>query len=155
MELSGTRIIAAPRHIVWQHLNDPDTLRAVIPGCDSLDAVGDDGFEATVRQKIGPVRATFRGKVTLADIRAPESYRIIGEGSGGIAGFAKGGADVRLAEVEGGTELTFEAEAQLGGKLAQLGNRLVGGVARRVVDEFFDAFQAHVETSQGKVDGEG
>jgi len=155
MELSGTRIIAAPRHIVWQHLNDPDTLRAVIPGCEALDAVDDDGFEATVRQKIGPVRATFRGKVTLADIRAPESYRIIGEGSGGIAGFAKGGADVRLSEVEGGTELTFEAEAQLGGKLAQLGNRLVGGVARRVVDEFFDAFQSHVETSHGKVDSEG
>jgi uncharacterized protein len=155
MELSGTRIIAAPRHIVWQHLNDPDTLRAVIPGCESLDAVGDDGFEATVRQKIGPVRATFRGKVTLADICAPESYRIIGEGSGGIAGFAKGGADVRLAEVEGGTELTFEAEAQLGGKLAQLGNRLVGGVARRVVDEFFDAFQTHVETAQSVVNSEG
>lgn len=154
MELSGTRIIAASREEVWKHLNDPETLRAVIPGCEALEALEDGGFEATVRQKIGPVRATFRGKVTLADVRAPESYRINGEGSGGIAGFAKGGADVRLNEVEGGTELSFAAEAQLGGKLAQLGNRLVGGVARKVIDEFFDAFMAHVETAQHKAEGE-
>jgi len=155
MELSGTRIIAAPREMVWQHLNDPETLRAVIPGCEALEAVEDGGFEATVRQKIGPVRATFRGKVTLADVNAPESYRINGEGSGGIAGFAKGGADVRLSAVEGGTELSFAAQAQLGGKLAQLGNRLVGGVARRVIDEFFDAFAAHVESAQTPAKGEG
>ena len=154
MDLSGTRIIAAPRAVVWQHLNDPETLRAVIPGCEALEADEDGGFEATVRQKIGPVRATFRGKVTLADVNAPESYRINGEGSGGIAGFAKGGADVRLCEVEGGTELSFAAEAQLGGKLAQLGNRLVGGVARRVIDEFFDAFAAHVERAEPRAGAE-
>ncbi len=149
MELAGTRIIAADRQTVWNHLNDPETLRAAIPGCESLEGSVAEGFEATVKQKIGPVRATFRGKVTLSEINEPESYRIGGEGSGGIAGFAKGFANVTLTEVPEGTQLDYAAEAALGGKLAQLGARLVGGVARRLADEFFDKFQAHVENAEG------
>ncbi|MCL1627880.1 MULTISPECIES: CoxG family protein [Roseinatronobacter] len=145
MELSGTRIIAADRATVWAHLNDPETLRAAIPGCKSLEGSPDEGFVASVTQKIGPVKATFKGKVTLTDINAPESYRIVGEGNGGIAGFAKGDAVVTLREVPEGTELTYEATAALGGKLAQLGSRLVGGVAKRLAGQFFDAFQAHIE----------
>lgn len=146
MELSGTRIIAADRATVWAHLNDPETLRAAIPGCKSLEGSPEEGFVASVTQKIGPVKATFKGNVTLTDINAPESYRIVGEGNGGIAGFAKGDAVVTLREVSEGTELTYEANAALGGKLAQLGSRLVGGVAKRLAAQFFDAFQAHIET---------
>lgn len=148
MELSGTRTIAADRATVWAHLNDPETLRASIPGCQSLEGSAEEGFAATVTQKIGPVKATFRGKVTLTDINAPESYRIVGEGNGGIAGFAKGDAVVTLQETDEGTELTYEANAALGGKLAQLGSRLVGGVAKRLAGQFFDAFQAHVERGE-------
>lgn len=147
MELLGTRIICANRQAVWNDLNDPRTLHAVIPGCESLEGSVSEGFEATVTQKIGPVRATFRGKVTLTDINEPESYRISGEGSGGIAGFAKGFAIVTLTEVPEGTRLDYAAEAALGGKLAQLGARLVGGVARRLADEFFDRLQTHVEST--------
>ncbi len=145
MELNGTRTIAADRPTVWEHLNDPDTLRASIPGCEALEGSAEDGFEATVVQKVGPVKARFRGRVTLSEVEPPESYRISGEGNGGVAGFAKGGARVQLREVEEGTELTYEADAQLGGKLAQLGARVVGGVARRLADQFFDNFRSHVE----------
>lgn len=149
MELSGTRTIAADRDTVWAHLNDPETLNAAIPGCQSLEGSAEEGFAATVVQKIGPVKATFKGKVTLTDINAPESYRIVGEGNGGIAGFAKGDALVTLREVPEGTELTYEANAALGGKLAQLGSRIVGGVAKRLAGQFFDAFQAEVENGAG------
>jgi uncharacterized protein len=152
MELSGTRTIAADRNTVWEHLNSPETLRAAIPGCKSLEGSPEDGFEAIVTQKIGPVKATFKGKVTLTDINAPESYRIVGEGNGGIAGFAKGDAVVTLREVPEGTELIYEAHAALGGKLAQLGSRLVGGVAKRLAGQFFDAFQAHVENDGAATD---
>jgi hypothetical protein len=145
MELTGSRVIAADRATVWAHLNDPDTLRAAIPGCQELTGSPEEGFAAVVKQKIGPVSATFKGTVTLSDIVAPESYRIAGEGSGGVAGFARGAAQVRLAEVEAGTELTYEVEAHVGGKIAQLGARLIHGVARKMADQFFDNFQAHVE----------
>ena len=147
MDITGTRIIAADRWTVWRHLNDPETLRAAIPGCEALDGTPEDGFDATVKQKIGPVRATFKGSVTLTDVEAPDSYRLVGEGNGGIAGFAKGEAHVTLREVADGTELTYQAHAALGGKLAQLGSRLVGGVARKLTDQFFDAFRGHVEAS--------
>lgn len=152
MELTGTRIIAADRATVWAQLNSAGTLRAAIPGCTELTGSAEDGFEAVVVQKIGPVKATFRGKVTLSDIVAGESYTITGEGSGGVAGFAKGGAKVRLAEVAtaggtaGGTELTYEVQAHVGGKIAQLGARLINGFARKMADQFFDRFRAAVET---------
>ncbi len=148
MEMNGSRTIAADRATVWARLNDAETLRTCIPGCEELTGSPSDGFEAVVKQKIGPVKATFRGKVTLTDVVPAESYRIVGEGSGGVAGFAKGAAAVRLSDAEGGTELTYDVEAQIGGKLAQLGSRLVGGVARSLADEFFTRFQTEVE--QGK-----
>lgn len=145
MELDGTRLIAADRATVWAHLNDPDTLRACIPGCEELTGSPEEGFEAVVKQKVGPVKATFKGAVTLEDVNAPHSYRIVGEGKGGVAGFAKGAADVSLAEVEGGTELTYHVDASVGGKLAQLGNRIVGGFARKMADQFFENFKDVVE----------
>lgn len=145
MELTGTRIIAADRATVWAHLNSADTLRAAIPGCTELTGTPEDGFEAVVVQRIGPVKATFRGKVMLSDIVANESYTITGEGSGGVAGFAKGGAAVRLAEAEGGTELTYDVKAHVGGKIAQLGARLIDGFARKMADQFFERFQTAVE----------
>jgi len=147
MELKGTRTIAADRFTVWKHLNNVETLKACIPGCEELVGSPEDGFEAVVKQKIGPVKATFKGKVTLSDIVEGESYKITGEGSGGVAGFAKGGADVLLTDADGSTELTYVAEAKVGGKIAQLGSRLIDGFARKMADSFFDKFQAQVEGS--------
>jgi len=145
MELTGSRIIAADRAAVWARLNDAETLRVCIPGCQSLTGSPEDGFDAVVKQKVGPVSATFKGKVTLSDVVEGESYRIDGEGTGGIAGFAKGGAAVRLADVEGGTELSYDVDAKVGGKIAQLGSRLIDGFARKMADAFFDKFRSEVE----------
>ncbi len=151
MELTGTRVIAADRATVWRHLNDADTLKASIPGCQELTGSPEEGFQAVVKQKVGPVKATFKGTVTLSDVVEGESYRIAGEGSGGVAGFAKGAAAVRLADVAEGTELTYEVEAHVGGKIAQLGARLINGVARKTADQFFDNFSQHVEQPQDAV----
>lgn len=145
MELNGTKVIAADVATVWAHLNDAETLKACIPGCEELTGSPDEGFSATVKQKVGPVKATFKGSVTLENVVPGESYTIVGEGKGGVAGFAKGGADVTLVAVEKGTELTYAAEAKVGGKLAQLGSRIVGGFARKMADEFFARFQDVVE----------
>lgn len=145
MELEGTRVIAADRATVWAHLNNAETLKACIPGCQELSGSPEDGFNATVTQKVGPVKATFKGAVTLEDVNAPDSYRIVGEGKGGVAGFAKGAAAVTLADVQGGTELTYHVDAKVGGKLAQLGSRIVGGFARKMADQFFENFQTVVE----------
>ncbi len=145
MEMTGTRTIAAPREAVWAALNDPDVLRDCIPGCTALTGSPEEGFEAVVTQKVGPVKATFKGAVTVSDAHPPERYRIAGEGKGGVAGFAKGGADVALAEVEGGTELSYAVDAKVGGKIAQLGSRLVDSFAARMADDFFDRFSARVE----------
>ncbi|MGF1501309.1 MAG: CoxG family protein [Paracoccaceae bacterium] len=149
MELTGERMIAAPRSDVWTALNDPDVLKECIPGCQEMVRGEDGSFAATVKQKIGPVSATFKGAVRLEDVVEGESYRLVGEGKGGAAGFAKGAAAVKLedADIEGvpGTKLAYDAEAKVGGKLAQLGSRLVDGVARQVADQFFDAFKARLE----------
>jgi len=145
MELEGTRVIAADRATVWAHLNNPETLKACIPGCEELTGSPEDGFEAVVKQKVGPVKATFKGAVSLEDVQAPDSYRIVGEGKGGVAGFAKGAANVSLTDVEDGTELTYFVDAKVGGKLAQLGSRIVGGFARKMADKFFENFQEVVE----------
>jgi carbon monoxide dehydrogenase subunit G len=145
MELSGTRVIAADIDTVWAHLNSPETLMACIPGCEELTGSPEEGFAAVVKQKVGPVKATFKGEVVLENVIPGQSYTITGEGKGGVAGFAKGGADVVLKTVEGGTELTYEAQAKVGGKLAQLGNRIIGGFARKMADEFFERFQNTVE----------
>lgn len=145
MQLSGNRTINAPRETVWAALNDPEVLKACIPGCTELEKTSDTSFEATVKQKVGPVSATFKGAVELSDINAPESYRISGEGKGGAAGFAKGGANVSLAEADGGTVLTYEVDAKVGGKIAQLGARLIDGFAKKMADQFFATFQEQVE----------
>lgn len=139
MQMNDSRRIAAPRATVWAALNDPAILRAAIPGCESLEMTSPTEMTAKVTLKVGPVKATFGGNVTLSDIDAPNGYRIIGEGSGGVAGFAKGGATVRL-EDDGpdATLLTYTVDAQIGGKLAQLGSRLIDGTARRLAEEFFD-----------------
>lgn len=155
MDLEGTKLIAADRATVWARLNDPAMLMAAIPGCTALTGSAADGFAATVVQKVGPVNATFRGLVQLTDVNAPESYRIVGEGKGGVAGFARGSADVRLTEVAGGTELTWKVEAHVGGKLAQLGNRIIGGFARKMADEFFERFSSGVGGDSGGRSGGG
>ena len=145
MRLKGERTIPAPRAQVWAALNDPAALEACIPGIESLEKRSDTEFAATVAARIGPVSARFRGAVTLSDLDPPNGYRIAGEGTGGAAGFARGAASVRLADAEGGaTRLVWEADAQVGGKLAQIGSRLVGGAARRLAGEFFDALSERV-----------
>jgi carbon monoxide dehydrogenase subunit G len=146
MEMHATRTIAADRMTVWQALNDAEVLKACIPGCEELTGSPEEGFSAVVKQKVGPVKATFKGEVTLSDIVEGESYTISGEGKGGVAGFAKGGAQVRLTDAEdGGTDLHYDVEAKVGGKLAQLGSRLVDSFATKMADQFFERFQAHVE----------
>ena len=150
MELTGSRIISADRGTVWQALNDPDVLKACIPGCQSMAGSAAEGFEATVKQKVGPVSATFKGKVTLSNIVEGESYTISGEGKGGAAGFAKGGADVTLSDADGGTALAYDVKAQVGGKIAQLGSRLIDGFAKRMADQFFDDFKKALEGADGE-----
>jgi carbon monoxide dehydrogenase subunit G len=145
MNLSGSRIIAADRAAVWAALNDPDVLKACIPGCQAMQGAPETGYEATVVQKVGPVKATFKGAVTLSNVVAPASCTITGEGKGGAAGFAKGSADLRLADAGGGTELNYDVEASVGGKLAQIGSRIIDGFARKMADQFFERFQQAVE----------
>ena len=149
MDLTGEYRIPAPRETVWAALNNPDILKACIPGCEELNKTSDTEFVARVVAKIGPVKATFGGKVTLSDLDPPNGYTITGEGQGGAAGFAKGGAKVRLEAVDGGaaTVLHYAADAQIGGKLAQIGSRLVEGTAKKLADEFFAAFAAQAAAS--------
>jgi carbon monoxide dehydrogenase subunit G len=142
--MTGEVQLAAPRENVWKMLNDPAVLKACIPGCEQLDKLSDTEFQAVATTKIGPVKARFKGKVHLTDLDPPNGYRISGEGDGGVAGFAKGGATVTLAPKDGGTLLTYNVEAQIGGKLAQLGQRLVNGAAKKVADEFFKNFAGAV-----------
>jgi carbon monoxide dehydrogenase subunit G len=146
MEMQGSRRIAAPREVVWAALNDPDVLRTAIPGCQELTGSPDEGFAAVVKQKVGPVSATFQGQVALSNVVPFSSYTISGEGKGGAAGFAKGSAAVDLVDDEGGTRLTYTVTANVGGKLAQLGSRLIDGFAKKTADAFFENFQAAVET---------
>jgi carbon monoxide dehydrogenase subunit G len=140
MEMTGEYRIAAPRQTVWEALNDPEVLRASIPGCEELVKKSDTELEAKVTAKVGPVKARFGGNVTLGNLNPPESYTISGQGSGGAAGFAKGGADVRLIEDGADTILRYEAKADVGGKLAQIGSRLIQGTAKKMADEFFGTF---------------
>jgi hypothetical protein len=144
MDMTGEYRIPAPREKVWAALNDPETLRASIPGCESLEKESDNAFVATVVAKVGPVKAKFNGHVTLLNLNPPESYTISGEGKGGAAGFAKGGADVRLKDEGQETVLSYTAKADVGGKLAQLGSRLIDGTAKKMADEFFENFRNQV-----------
>ncbi|MGN6460527.1 MAG: SRPBCC family protein [Pseudolabrys sp.] len=140
MTMNGEYLLPATKEVVWQKLNDAETLKACIPGCEELNKTSDTSFEATASIKIGPVKARFKGKVDLTDLDPPNGYRISGEGSGGVAGFAKGGATVKLEDKDGGTLLKYDVDAQIGGKLAQLGQRLVNGAAKKVADDFFANF---------------
>lgn len=140
MEMNGSHMIPADRQRVWEALNDPDVLRQCIPGCKELEKSSDTEMSATVVAKVGPVKATFKGEVTLENLNPPESYTITGEGKGGIAGFAKGGADVKLTEIDGGTQLDYDVEAKVGGKIAQLGSRLIDSAAKKMANEFFSNF---------------
>jgi len=140
MDMSGERRIAAPRAQVWAALNDPEVLKSAIPGCETLVREGDNVLKATASVKIGPISAKFAGKVNLLDLDPPNGYRIEGEGQGGVAGFAKGGATVTLADDGAGTLLTYAVKAQVGGKIAQLGARLIDATAKQMADAFFDRF---------------
>lgn len=146
MDMTGERRIPAPRQTVWDALNNPDVLKASIPGCESLEKTSDDEMKATATIKVGPISARFNGKVKLADINPPNSYTISGEGQGGVAGFAKGGAKVALADEGPATLLSYQVNAQVGGKLAQLGGRLIDATSKQMADAFFDRFSKQVET---------
>jgi hypothetical protein len=142
MTMTGEVTLPADRAKVWAMLNDPEVLKASIPGCQSLEKTSDTSFAAVVKVKIGPVGASFKGKVQLTDIDAPNGYTIGGEGEGGIAGFANGVAKVQLADAPGGTSLKYDVQANVGGKIAQLGSRLIDGVAKKMADQFFTNFAA-------------
>lgn len=145
MDMTGERRIPAPRQIVWEALNNPEVLKASIPGCESLDKLSDTQMKATAAVKLGPISARFTGNVLLSEIDAPNSYRISGEGQGGVAGFAKGGAAVKLADDAADTLLSYQVNAQVGGKLAQLGARLIDASAKQMADAFFDRFSKQVQ----------
>ncbi len=146
MDMSGEERIAAPREVVWAALNDPEILKQCIPGCQSLEMKSPTELSATVKIRIGPVSASFTGEVVLSNINAPESYTISGEGKGGIAGFARGGADVALVEDGPETVLRYEAKAEIGGKLAQLGSRLIDSTSKKLAQQFFADFNTTVSS---------
>jgi carbon monoxide dehydrogenase subunit G len=148
MDMTGERRIPAPRARVWDALNDTEVLKASIPGCESLEKIGDNELKATAAVKIGPIAARFTGKVQLLDLDPPTSYRIDGEGQGGVAGFAKGGAIVRLADDGAATLLTYDVKAQVGGKIAQLGARLIDATAKQMADAFFNNFSRIVTEAE-------
>ena len=150
MDFTGEYKVPASRDKVWEALNDVDVLKLCIDGCEELNKDSDTEFSAKVTAKVGPVRAKFTGKVTLSDIDPPNGYTISGEGQGGVAGFAKGGAIVKLVDGDGATILHYEAKAEVGGKLASVGSRLVEGVAKKTADDFFGKFVEIV--SDGDVD---
>lgn len=152
MEMKNERHLPLPRDTVWQALNDPAVLQACIPGCESFDQADDHAYDAVVSASVGPVRARFEGRVTLADLQPPESYSMSFQGQGGPAGFVKGSATIELAEEDGGCTVRYVAKATLGGKLAQLGSRLVDGAARKTANQFFDNF---VERMGGAGDAGG
>jgi carbon monoxide dehydrogenase subunit G len=151
MTMTGEVTLPAERPKVWELLNDPEVLKFAIPGCQSLERTGENGFSAVVKMKIGPVSATFKGKVELTDIVPNVGYTIKGEGEGGVAGFAKGGAKVSLADAPAGTLLHYDVEATVGGKIAQLGSRLIDGVAKNMADKFFSNFAAAATDSAAPV----
>ena len=154
MDFTGEYKIPASRDKVWEALNDPEVLRQCIDGCEELIKDSNTQFSAKVTAKVGPVKAKFIGKVTLSDINPPNGYTISGEGQGGVAGFAKGGASVNLNSAESETILTYQAKAEVGGKLASIGSRLVEGVAKKTADDFFRRFSEIVVTEVGELAGD-
>ena len=144
MTMNGEVQLPASREAVWAKLNDPEVLKACIPGCEELEKTEENGFRAVAKMKVGPVSARFKGRVTLSDLDPPNGYKITGEGEGGVAGFAKGEARVTLTPAGDNTTLGYAAKATIGGKLAQVGSRLVDGVAKKLAEQFFTKFNAHV-----------
>jgi len=150
MKMTGDQRIAAPRQRVWQALNDPEILKQCIPGCQSLDRESDTRLKAVIAIKVGPIGARFAGAVTLSDLDPPNSYTISGEGQGGAAGFAKGGAKVRLTEDEGATRLSYDVDAQVGGRLAQLGGPIIDATAKQLAGSFFKKFGEIVASAEAQ-----
>ena len=148
MEMSGEQLIPAPQRVVWDALNDPAMLKASVPGCESIERSGDNQFLVQMVARVGPVSAKFKGKLTLSDVKPPESYSMAFEGQGGPAGFAKGGAHVRLIPDGDKTRLAYDVKASVGGKLAQIGSRLVDAAAKKVADDFFRNFHQQVGAAQ-------
>lgn len=150
MDMTGEFRLNASREAVYDALNDPEILKQCIPGCEEIDKTSDTEMTAKVVAKVGPVKAKFNGVVTLSDLNRPESYTISGEGKGGAAGFAKGGAKVRLEEDGDGTLMHYEVHADIGGKLAQLGSRLIDGTAKKMAKDFFETFAGLVDGAQAE-----
>lgn len=144
MQMTGQRTVPVTPRQTWDALNDPDALKACISGCESITLVAPDQYELVMNARIGPVSARFKGRLTRSDVDEPRSYRITFDGQGGAAGFGKGVADVRLSEAPDGTLLDYEVSAQVGGKIAQIGSRLIDGAARKIADDFFSAFEARL-----------
>lgn len=142
MEIKGSYLLPCTPQRAWEALNDPELLKSCLKGCERLEKTADDRFEGTVQARVGPVSARFNGSLTQTDVEAPHRCTMVFEGQGGVAGFAKGSADVTLDEAEGGTQLSYDADAKIGGKLAQMGARLVEGTARSMAEDFFGAFSA-------------
>ena len=147
MDMTGEQLIPQPQDVTWKALNDTEILKACIPGCESIKPSGDNTYDIVMTAKVGPVSAKFKGKMVLADIVAPNSYRLTFEGQGGVAGFAKGEASVALTPQDSATLLSYTAHAMIGGKLAQIGSRLIDGVAKKIAGEFFAKFNEQVSNS--------
>jgi carbon monoxide dehydrogenase subunit G len=147
MEMKGDQLIPAPQQKVWEALNDPEALKACIPGCETIDRSADNEYMVTMVSRVGPVSAKFKGKLTLSDVRPPDSYALSFEGQGGAAGFAKGGASVRLSAEGGSTRLSYDVKANVGGKLAQIGSRLIDAAAKKVADDFFRNFNERLSSA--------
>lgn len=145
MEMHGSRTIAATQQQAWEGLNDPEVLKACIPGCEKIERVADDRFNVGMAVKVGPVSAKFAGRITLSDVQAPHRYTLAFDGQGGAAGFGKGSAKVELSPADAGCELAYTVQAQVGGKIAQVGQRLIDGVARSMAEDFFKRFDAQMQ----------
>lgn len=144
MEMKGEQLIPLPQEATWAALNDTAVLKDCIPGCESIEQVGENQYAVVMMAKVGPVNAKFHGKMTVRDPDPPRAYTLVFEGQGGVAGFAKGEATVALSPQDAGTKLEYTAKASIGGKLAQVGARLIDGVARKIAGQFFDAFNKRV-----------
>ena len=150
MEMSGQQIVPAPQQEVWAALNDPGVLKECVPGCESIEPLGENAYQVLMVARVGPVSAKFKGKLTLSDINPPTSYALAFEGQGGPAGFAKGSAQVKLQSQDSATRLSYEVKASVGGKLAQIGSRLVDAAAKKVADDFFRAFNERMSRKEEK-----
>jgi carbon monoxide dehydrogenase subunit G len=153
MEMSGEQLIPASQQQTWDALNDPGMLKQCVPGCESIDPIGENQYQVLMVARVGPVSAKFKGKLTLSDIQPPNSYAIAFEGQGGAAGFAKGGAQVRLTSESDKTKLAYDVKANVGGKLAQIGSRLIDAAAKKVADDFFRNFNEKVAALHGQRNG--